>query len=668
MATLKDQLTDEQQRALAAAQRQLAAREADIARSPSPLEQTVAGANTGDEAGNIEIGQTIADHDRETANALKALALAAQGQTATKAEGKPDPDSLELSVQKRAAPQQVPGASVATWWFVQDDSGEIGQWWSEQRDRDLRDFWMREGNDILQGAVTSMVKKFKAMNWTLEGPDATVKRMQDVLGNAEFGQGWGNLIGKTITDWLTQDKGAFWELIGEGDPNGPLEGLPVGVAHLDSGQCQLTGDPVYPVLYRNPKTKYCPKCSRKFETPNITQCPFDQTPLEQMTHRMHATRVVHLVDMPSPNESMKNIGFCSVSRVIASSYVLLKLAQYKNEKLSDLPQAGLLLLNNILPSQWEDAQAGHEKDRRRLGQQLWSNVMVLMGLDPEKPVSADFLNFAQLPDQFNEKEATELYINIVALSFGVDVREFWPLSAGPLGTATETLVMHQKAKGKGVGELISTIERAINWYILPKRVEFKFDFADDEEDQARAILDETKAKTILSMFLPSPDGSETIASRDEVRQMLADHVSYFVPQFLEADMTGSVQADDTDPGTTGDEAAPQGRKPKEPAELTEAEAEKLFGRTVVMDRKGRLSLPHRVRKKPWIDGEWEMGAKQNEETPPVVSDKVQPAGQPLDPWGDREVEISPEDIAAAIREWDERVPEAAGVLTAGERG
>ena len=64
----------------------------------------------------------------------------------------------------------------------------------------------------------------------------------------------------------------------------------------------------------------------------------------------------------------------------------------------------------------------------------------------------------------------------------------------------------------------------------------------------------------------------------------------------------------------------------------------------------------------------EIAMKQDADTPPVVSEKVKPAGQPLEPWGDREVEISPEDIAAAIREWDERVPEAAGVLTAGERG
>jgi hypothetical protein len=39
-------------------------------------------------------------------------------------------------------------------------------------------------------------------------------------------------------------------------------------------------------------------------------------------------------------------------------------------------------------------------------------------------------------------------------------------------------------------------------------------------------------------------------------------------------------------------------------------------------------------------------------------------GEPLEPWGDEPVPISREDVIQAIREWDERVPEAAGLLLA----
>jgi len=37
-------------------------------------------------------------------------------------------------------------------------------------------------------------------------------------------------------------------------------------------------------------------------------------------------------------------------------------------------------------------------------------------------------------------------------------------------------------------------------------------------------------------------------------------------------------------------------------------------------------------------------------------------GEPLERWGDRQVVITPEDVARAIREFNERVPEAAGLL------
>lgn len=41
--------------------------------------------------------------------------------------------------------------------------------------------------------------------------------------------------------------------------------------------------------------------------------------------------------------------------------------------------------------------------------------------------------------------------------------------------------------------------------------------------------------------------------------------------------------------------------------------------------------------------------------------KVEPAGEPLEPW-EGQVEITPEDVALAILEWNERVPKARGLL------
>lgn len=425
----------------------------------------------------------------------------------------------DLSFQQRI--EETQGGAVGGVFYFSKRAGvdeDVAPWWSAQRDRDLREFTWRTGNDILQGAVSTMVKKIKSTGWYLEGGQRLVSKYQPLLAEAEFGQGWGDLLSKVIIDYCTQDKGGFIELIGEGDPLGPIQGSVLGIAHLDSGLCQLTGDPTYPVLFYNSK---------------------DDKP-----HKLHATRVAHIVDMPSPIEAYYGTGFCAVSRVISSSQVLLKLQQYKNEKLSDLPPAGMLLMNNILPQKWDDARANYKQERRRRGQELWTNVMTLFGLDPAQPTTAEFLSFADLPEHFNERDSIDLYINILALAFGVDVREFWPISGGSLGTATETEVMHQKAKGKGPGEIYSAIERVINWKVLPPTVTFGFDYKDDEEDELRAKINETITKTILEMF--KSDNEERPASRLEIRQMLADHVEYFSEEFLQVDITEDVEVTDTE--------------------------------------------------------------------------------------------------------------------------
>ena len=433
-------------------------------------------------------------------------------------------DLDKLSIQRRALPKDS-GNSIASMFPSSFSFGHhdhyhhslLPDWWSESRDLSLRHFWMRQNNDILQGAISSMVKKFKAMNWLIEGPQRVVNRYQKVLTTAEFWQGWGFWLGKILTDYLTQDKGAFSELIGAGDPNGPIIGPVLGVAHLDAAHCTLTGDIEFPVIFHNPK--------------------------EEHSHRLHTTRVAHFVDMPSPIEQMNNTGFCAVSRVIGSSEILLKVNKYKNEKLDDLPEAGLLIFNNVLPERWNDAKADYNRETRRLGQEHWRNVMTMFGLDPAQAATADLISFANLPEAFNELETTNIYLNIIALSFGVDTREFWPITGGALGTATESEVMHQKARGKGVGEIISMIERIINWKILPDSATFGFDFKDDQEDLLSADIDEKRTSTIMSMW--QADGFGPVR-KEEIRQMLADNVSYFPDDFLEFDATEEEEATDNE--------------------------------------------------------------------------------------------------------------------------
>jgi hypothetical protein len=244
------------------------------------------------------------------------------------------------------------------------------------------------------------------------------------------------------------------------------------------------------------------------------------------------------------------VGFSATSRVVASSQVLLKLARFKNEKLSDMPEAGLLLLNNILPQKFDDAKANHERGRRKLGQEIWSNIMTLFSVDPAQPATANFVSFAGIPDGFEELTSTNIYVSVVALSFGVDPREFWPMSSGSLGSGRESEVMAEKAKGKGKADAIAAIERAVNWRVLPPSVSFRFDFRNDEEDRLKAEINNMKVEGIMKMFEPRQGlgaVEEWPVSIQEVRQMLADNVpDYFKPEFMEAPINDEVELTDTE--------------------------------------------------------------------------------------------------------------------------
>jgi len=87
------------------------------------------------------------------------------------------------------------------------------------------------------------------------------------------------------------------------------------------------------------------------------------------------------------------------------------------------------------------------------------------------------------------------------------------------------------------------IERILNWKVLPASATFGFDFKDDDEDLLSAEIDEKRTDTIMKMW--QGDGLGPV-NRFEIRQMLADNVSYFKDDFLEIDATEEEDATDTE--------------------------------------------------------------------------------------------------------------------------
>lgn len=361
---------------------------------------------------------------------------------------------------------------------------------AQRRDKWLREFVKLPGNDLLVGTVATIVSKVATTGWAIEGPERTANLYRKILlQQSDFGAGWTTFIEKIAWDYLTQDKGGFIERIRSG-----RKGAALGFAPIDSARCMLTGDPRKPVVYED----------RSGEP-----------------HNLDLSQVVHIVDSPSPMERLNNRGFCAVSRAWTTARILMDIAVYERERLSDLPPAGLLTINNLTRQQWEDIGETYETRQQQKGNNVWRNIMVAFGLDPAIPVDAKIISFSNLPEHFNKRDATEIAIYSFALAFREDPRELWPVSTGTMGTATEANIQHMKARAKGTGMVLTEIERGFNDGLsLPPSLTFRFDFQDTEEDQQAAEIANLKADYITKLWKPDAAMGMGIISTEEARQWL----------------------------------------------------------------------------------------------------------------------------------------------------
>ena len=348
----------------------------------------------------------------------------------------------------------------------------ISPWWSEQRDIDLRQFWKK--SDHLSGAVYSMTSKITSIPFTVVPKniedrsefDRAMKLSEDLESSVEFGAGWQSFLSKCLEDYLTQDNGFFAEIIGDGDPAGPLIGRPISVAHLDSSRCQRTGNAEYPVLYRAYSGKL---------------------------HKLHFTRVMFDSQMSSPIEDMNGVGFCAVSRCINVAQVLVDIITYEQEKLGSRPHRAILIPQGGLdPADVATAFQLAESSMDSQGLSRYSKV-VLTGSASMPEADIKKIELSSLPDGFDEETSIMLGMATIALAFGVDARELFPaMSSG--ATRADAQLAHLKQRGKGPGQILSVIEQLFNYKYLPGNMKLVFDFQDDAQDRQSAEISKIRAE------------------------------------------------------------------------------------------------------------------------------------------------------------------------------
>ena len=226
--------------------------------------------------------------------------------------------------------------------------------------------------------------------------------------------------------------------------------------------------------------------------------------------------------MPASSERRLGLGFCGVSRALKSARLLTALYRYEDEQLSDLPPQGVVAITGMTLDEVNTAFDLYEQKNASREKTTFKGVLWLASqASPHQPIDVKVTPFANLPAHLNRTEMVTQYINILALTFGVDSREFWPVSQGPLGTGKEAEIQAQKAKGKGFGKLVAAQERAINWDVLPQGVQFAYDLKDSEDDLLRETIREKAFGNLRKLWEPSLAG-EGLLTTEEARRLLVE--------------------------------------------------------------------------------------------------------------------------------------------------
>jgi len=377
---------------------------------------------------------------------------------------------IESSVQEATGyKEQDTGSPVSILGWISSQGGTLPPWYSKARDAALSKIW--RGNNHLATAIYNTQAKLVGIPPRVVARDPSnsdhVQQAEELTYilqvTPDFGKSWVYSYSKFVLDYLTSDNGAFFEVIGFGEPDGPIVGMPISIRHLDSYRCTRTGNAEFPVLYRGEDGKQ---------------------------YKLHNTRVIYMSQMPSPKAEMHGIGFCSVSRCVEIARTLEDMVRYKQEKLGSRPANQILVGKGITAEQIFTAIARQQEEADNQGLLRYART-VAIGSDNEH-IGLEKIDLNEL-GPFDETDSTNLSMYAIASAMGMDADEIWP-TLGSGGSKVDSNIRRMRSRGRLPAQLTSELATQFTYKYLPPHLEMVFDFHDDEEDQQRAVIRDIRGR------------------------------------------------------------------------------------------------------------------------------------------------------------------------------
>lgn len=379
--------------------------------------------------------------------------------------------------------------------FIDADVQGEPEYGDRTRDTWLSKIWRKE--PYLAGVLSSVTSIDKNRGFTITGGRNQVKRIIDLLHNRFFFapdlSGWRVAFGGSALSYYTSDLGSITEVARLNSSTGPLDSL----YFTDPAKCWLSGNISKPLRYNGGNG-------------DIQQWSNDD--------------YFRITSMPATNEELYGLGFCALSRCLELAKIMIGIYQYDNEMLLNRAPRGLLLLKGITQEQWEDAMSTRIARLEGDEKTYYGAVHVLATLDPGVEIEAQLTALSSLPAEFDQQTFTDLLMYGYALCFGYDPREFWPVSSGALGTATETETQHRKAGGKGGLDFpLGFSEKLMSDNMLPPTIQFEFEERDLDGELANAEAEQAKADVVMGLYESGLKEGAPLIDREEARILLAEN-------------------------------------------------------------------------------------------------------------------------------------------------
>lgn len=338
----------------------------------------------------------------------------------------------------------------------------------------LRDWYRTDEQAMIRGAFTGIAKGYASLPWEISGEtdtspalaqaneqqiDKRVTYFQGILRQANFGGGWTQLAQQIALDYFRYDTGAFVEVIAPGESWQPIDGAITGLAHLDPLRCLPTGDPLFPIIY------------------------YDRW---GGLHVMHHMRVIQIIDSMDGDDLRPGYGDSSLSRAISIAARQMWESRYISAYLDDKPAPGLDLISGIMKLEFERAEEAFKRRQANDdGGSMWGHRMRYYSADASVKASIESHTFQDAPEKFDFRVYVDIDVDMLALAMGVDRQELMQLTGANIGSNGQSVILHQKSKGKTIGNLLSETERKLN-DIFPEGITFAFRYRDEEEARAEA--------------------------------------------------------------------------------------------------------------------------------------------------------------------------------------